>query len=335
MCLPGGRPVDPDQIEYLRHMQRAIATGRSNRHFRLQPRQGREIQKGNMGKVAAACAIWSRGEAHVSAEARQYLSMLDVGNGSGIVQGAEQVWPAYGEAVRDRKLCVGAMALRHLANSGIRQVVILGAGLDALSVEIAARTGNSVVSYEVDASTMPYKRRVLEASGSRAAQHVRCITANLVTAGPGRIASALAREGWDYDRPSLVVAEGISYYVPKQKLANLLGYFRTRDGSGRLVQEYVRDAGSIFYDRAPIPERILGMCGSLFGVDRLSRFSDAQALDFAAGGTGRGGRAGVKAALKAGLRTVGPVEMEKANTGSNALFPGDDSGWFAVCHGPI
>ena len=327
--------MDPDQIEYLRHMQRAIATGRSNRHFRLHPRQGREIQKGNMGKVAAACAIWSRGEAHGSAEARQYLSMLDVGNGAGIVRGAERVWPAYGEAVRDRKLCVGSIALQHLIKSGIRQVVILGAGLDALSVEIAAQTGNSVVSYEVDASTMPYKRRVLEAAGSRAAQHVRCITANLATAGPGRIASALAREGWDYDRPSLVVAEGISYFIPKQKLAKLLEYFRTRDGSGRIVFEYVRDAGSIFYDRAPIPEEILGMCGSLFGVDRLSRFSDSQALDFVAGGTGRGGKAGVNAALNTGLRTIGPGGMEKARTGSNALFPADDSGWFAVCHGPI
>ena len=327
--------MDPNIVEQLRHMQRAIATGSSNRHYRIHPRIGRAIQKSNMGNLAAACAIWSRGEAHTSAEARRYMSMLDVGGGARIVEAGEQVWPHYGEAVRDRKWCIARLALLHLQSTGIRQVVILGAGLDALSLEIAARTKCSVVSYEVDGSTMPYKRRVLEAMESPAAECVRCVTANLVTAGPGRICSALAREGWEYDRPSLVVAEGISYYVPKSNMAKLLAYLRTRDGSGRVIFEYARDAGSIFYDRAPIPEAVLGMCGTMIGANRLSRYSDAQALDFVAGGTGRGGKAGVEAAIRAGFETVDPVQMEKGRTGSNALFPGEDSGWFSVCHGPM
>ena len=108
----------------------------------------------------------------------------------------------------------------------------------------------------------------------------------MATVSPSRIDSALAREGWDYERPSLVVVEGVSYYVPKAKMASLLEYFCTRDGSGRLILEYARNARSISDDRAAIPEMALGMCGEMCGADRLSRHSDVQALDFAAGETG-------------------------------------------------
>ena len=330
-----GSGVDRQDVDGLRHMLSAIATGRSNRHFRIHPRQGKIIQKSNMSNVAAAEMAWSRGEAHTSAEAVQYMQMLDVRGGERAYALGHQAWPNYGEAIRDRKWCIARLAMMHLKAAGIRQAVILGAGLDALSLEIAARAGRPVVSYEVDASTMPYKRRVLEDVKGPAAGRVRCVTANMATTSPGRIASALAREGWDEYRPSLVVAEGISYYLPKSKLQSLLAYFRTRDGSGRIILEYLRNAASISPDRAPIPEAVLGWCGEMMGATRLSRYSDAQALDFAAGGTGRGGRAAAAAAAAAGMRTVGPTEMERGRTGGNALFPGEDSGWLAVCHGPI
>ena len=328
--------MDDDAVDYLRHMQMALATGRSNRHFRLNKTHGRAIRKSNMEDGAMADTVWSLGDIHTSAAAQAYFGMLDARRAGSIIDRFEDLWPDYGEAVRNRKRCILDLAMRHLGRGGIRQAVILGAGFDALSLEIAARSGGAVASYEVDAAAMPYKRQVLyKMEGVAEADAVRCITADLSTTTPRRLGTALAKEGWDYDRPSLVVAEGITQYLPKSKLAALLSSFRTEDGSSRIIMEYIRDEASIDPGRAGVPEQLLGWHGVMIGVDRLSRYSDAQALDFAAGGTGRGGRAGVDAAAAAGMRIAGPARMEKARTGDNAFFPNDRSGWFAVCHGPI
>ena len=323
-------------VESLLGLRRALATGRSNRHYRLNKSHGRMIRKSNMEDGAMADVLWSRGEAHASGAAREYMSMLDLERGGNVVGPFEQVCPWYGEVVRSRKRCIARLAMQCIADAGIRQAVILGAGLDALSLEIAAQTGNAVASYEVDAATMPYKRRVLyDMSDAAAAGCVRCITADLSALTPRRLYTALIKEGWDYDRPSLVVAEEITQYLTKSKLASLLSAFRTPDRSGQIIMEYIRDNASISPDRAGVPEALFGWHGEMIGVDRLSRYSDAQALDFAAGGTGRGGKAGVAAARAAGMKAVGPEQMEREWAGSNAAFPADDSGWFGVCHGPV
>lgn len=328
--------MDASDVNYFLHMKMALATGRSNRHFRLGKSHGRAIRKSNMGDGAMADTVWSLGEIHTGGAAQEYMGMLDVRGAANVIDPFEDAWPDYGEAVRNRKRCIVELAMHHIGRAGIGQAVMLGAGYDALSLEIASRSGRAFASYEVDAAAMPYKRDVLYKVGDRAAAgSVRCITADLAALTPRRLGTALAREGWDYDRPTLVVAEGITQYLPKSKLAALLSLFRTPDGSSRIIMEYIRDEASIDPGRAGIPERLLGWHGAMIGVDRLSRYSDAQALDFAAGGTGRGGKAGVEAARAAGMGIVGPARMEKARTRGNAYFPNDRSGWFAVCHGPV
>lgn len=328
--------MDADMVNHLLHMQAALATGRSNRHFRLNKRHGLAIRKSNMEDGAMADTVWSLGEIHTCGAAQEYFGMIDARRAGKVIDRFEGAWPDYGEAVRNRKRCILDLAMRHVGRAGIRQAVILGAGFDALSLEIAARSRRAVSSYEVDAAAMPYKRQVMyDVDGGAAPDYLRCITADLSAITPRRLGTALTKEGWDCDRPSLVVAEGITQYLPKSKLAALLSLFRTPNGSSRIIMEYIRDKASIDPGRAGVPEQLLGWHGVMIGVDRLSRYSDAQALDFAAGGTGRGGRAGVDAAAAAGMRIAGPAHMEKARTGDNAFFPDDRSGWFAVCHGPI
>ena len=213
--------------------------------------------------------------------------------------------------MRDRKWSIVGIAMRHLKETVIRQVVVLGAGFDSLSVEIAARTGNSVASYEVDASTMPYKRRVLESAGSQAAQTVRCVTANMATTSPGRIDSALAREGWDYERPSLVVGRGRVVLCPKVKAGKALGVLshprrlgedHTRIRARReidLLRQGAHTGDGPRHVRRDVRRRqavqVLGRPGAL-----LCRQGD---------GAGRQG--GRQAALKAGCRTADPRRWKR------------------------
>lgn len=238
----------------------------------------------------------------------------------------EQVWPHYGEVVRNRKACIKRLAMRRLRGGRTRQVVILGAGLDPLSVEIAALTGYSAVSYEVDATDARRKRRLIEEASAAAAGCVRHVTADLEAAGPSRIVSALERRGWREDMPTLVVAEGVSYYLRKPTLRGLLGPFRASGGGGHAILEYLRDSASIAPERARMASAVFGIFAEGTGVGRLSRYTDAEAAGLVAG---------TPAGRAAGIATVGPSEMERMRTRRSRLFPDDASGWIAVCHGRL
>ena len=259
------------------------------------------------------------------------------GRGGGrIAAMCERVWPHYGEVVRNRKACIKRLAMRRLRGGRTRQVVILGAGLDPLSVEIAALTGYSAVSYEVDATGARRKRRLIEEASAAAAGCVRHVTADLEAAGPRRIASALERRGWRGDMPTLVVAEGVSYYLRKPTLRGLFGPFRDSGGGGHAILEYLRDSDSIAPERARIASAVFGIFAEGTGAGRLSRYTDAEAAGLVAGApAGRSWRGAGGGARAAGIATVGPAEMERARTRRNWLFPDDASGWIAVCHGRL
>ena len=284
---------------------------------------------------------WSRGEALESGDAARYMDLLGAGlRGAGrrIAARCEQVWPHYGEVVRNRKACIRGLAMRCLRGGRTRQVAILGAGLDPLSVEIAALTGYSAVSYEIDAAGARRKRRLIEEASAAAAGCVRHVTADLEEAGPARIASALERRGWRPDMPTLVVAEGVSYYLRKSTLRGLFEPFRAGGGGAepsRAILEYLRDAASIAPEGARIADAVFGIFADGTGIGGLSRYSDAEAAELVAGmPAGRSG-AGAAARRAGGIATVGPAEMERARTRRNRLFPDDSAGWIAVCHGRL
>ncbi len=285
--------------------------------------------------------IWSRGEALESGDAARYMELLGAGlRGAGgrIADRCERVWPHYGEVVRNRKACIKRLAMRCLRGGRARQVVILGAGLDPLSVEIAALTGYSVASYEIDSAGARRKRRLMEEASAAAAGCVRHVTADLEEAGPRRIASALERRGWRADMPTLVVAEGVSYYLRKPTLRSLLAPFRAGGAGGepsRAILEYLRDAASIEPEENRIAGAVFGIFAEGAGIGGLSRYSDAEAAALVAGVPAR--RAGEEYSdLRAGgIATVGPAEMERMRTRRNRLFPSDSAGWIAVCHGRL
>jgi len=273
-----------------------------------------------------AVMIWARGGAIASDDAKRYVRMIDTSGGRDIVEKCERVWPHYGEVIRNRKQYVAKLAMRYMSGDWRKQAVILGAGLDPLSVEIAARTCSSVAVYEIDLNGTGLKRRTIAKASPRTAGRIRQVKADLA-GSPGQVARAMAKKGWRADRPSLVVAEGISYYLPERSLRGLLDMFRTECGTGRIILEYLRNAGSISADRAHIPDAVFAEFVRGTGIGGLARYSDAQAVDLVAGGN-----AGIP---RSAIRTVGPEIMERYRTTGNRLFARDKSGWIAMCHGPI
>lgn len=85
-----------------------------------------------------------------------------------------------------------------------RQVLVGAAGLDAMGLEIATRYPACTV-FEIDRDQMQLKRRMIDR------KNIFFITADL--ADPHRLRDRLARTGWQAEQPSLLLLEGISYYI--------------------------------------------------------------------------------------------------------------------------
>jgi len=103
-------------------------------------------------------------------------------------------------------------------DAGIRQVVILAAGLDTRAFRLEWPDGVTV--YEVDAPlVLSFKEKVLGETGARARSVRNVVSTDLREDW----SAALRGAGFDPSRPTAWLAEGLLIYLPDQAKASLVG----------------------------------------------------------------------------------------------------------------
>jgi len=119
--------------------------------------------------------------------------------------------------------------------SDVRQVVILGAGLDTRAV----RKHSPVVTYfEIDdAATLSIKETCYDAQGFDV--NVRFIPGNYVTDG---LIDLLARNSFDFDLPTYFIWEGNTMYLPLESNKRILTDIRNHVKRFRLSCDYMSES---------------------------------------------------------------------------------------------
>jgi methyltransferase (TIGR00027 family) len=113
---------------------------------------------------------------------------------------------------------------------GIRQVVILAAGLDSRAYRLQWAAGTTV--YEIDQpKVLEYKTGVLEAHGAVPASQRRPVPVDLRDDWPG----ALAAAGFDRTQPTAWLAEGLLPYLPSDAQDRLFEQFTALSAPGSCV----------------------------------------------------------------------------------------------------
>jgi methyltransferase (TIGR00027 family) len=98
---------------------------------------------------------------------------------------------------------------RQALGAGIRQVVILAAGLDSRAYRLDWPSGTTV--YEIDQpKVLEYKTEILDAHGARPSAERRPVPVDLRDDWP----AALAAAGFDRAQPTAWLAEGLLPYLP-------------------------------------------------------------------------------------------------------------------------
>lgn len=128
-------------------------------------------------------------------------------------------------------------ALHEALGLNIRQIVILGAGLDSRGYRFADRHGNARF-FEVDQpSTQEYKKmRVKEIFGALPPQ-VRYVPVDFTK---DDLLTQLTKAGYAPQDPTLFIWEGVSYYLPEQAVRATLQFVRNHSAPrSRIAFDYV------------------------------------------------------------------------------------------------
>jgi len=143
-------------------------------------------------------------------------------------------FPQVRDLVRLRTKYLDDMLEKHLASS-VRQVVILGAGLDTRAVR---KRAPGVTYFEIDdASTLEVKRACYEREGIEA--DLKLIPGNYVTDG---MFGLLGHHGFDPGLPTYFIWEGNTMYLPIDGVKQILTELRTCMRWFRLSFDYMAEA---------------------------------------------------------------------------------------------
>ncbi|OBF11951.1 SAM-dependent methyltransferase [Mycobacterium sp. ACS4054] len=116
------------------------------------------------------------------------------------------------------------------ARAGIRQVVILAAGLDSRAYRLDWPAGTAV--YEIDQpKVLEYKAGVLQQHGAAPSAHRRPVPVDLREDWP----AALAAAGFDRAQPTAWLAEGLLPYLPSDAQDRLFEMFTALSAPGSQV----------------------------------------------------------------------------------------------------
>jgi methyltransferase (TIGR00027 family) len=121
------------------------------------------------------------------------------------------------------------------AEAGLRQTVILAAGLDTRAFRLDWMPGTTV--YEIDAPmVLAFKDSVLAAQGAATRCDRRTVTADLRADWP----TALKEAGFDPEAPAAWLAEGLFPYLPDEAMDFLLGHMHKLSAPGsRFAADHV------------------------------------------------------------------------------------------------
>lgn len=259
-----------------------------------------------LGSTSALVLLWTDPRIYVTNHAQEYWNKLDLSEGDEIYEICHSVWDGYGEVIKNRKWRILSWSKEILASKDITQVVIIAAGFSPMGVELASLFPQSSV-FELDKFNMDAKSNLCSSI-----ENLHCITADVTD--QAQCKNALIAHGWNPAKPTLVVSEGISYYIDHSDSRNIWKLFAQPDS--RCIFEYLVPQENIAENRRYIPEgvfnAILDYCGVKTPIARWTKGSLEK-----------------ECAIRI-LKHNFLSDMELERTGKSDYFPKTDDGWIEI-----
>jgi len=175
--------------------------------------------------------------------------------------------------------------------------------------------------FEIDLSGMEEKKKLCLELFSESLEKLKCVSADIASSDILDILDR-AETGYRPDLPAIVIMEGISYYLRKQELKNIIASFQ-RQKEGIFIIEYLVPYQLVGQARRFIPEEIFRIMQEDCGLDEIVSYTkeELRSLFREKGGD-----------LVANYTMV---DMELARTGVNTYFAKPSDGWIECAVGRV
>ena len=202
-----------------------------------------------LSSTSAMVLLWAEPELYTSPFAQRYWNMLDLSAGLELDSRIRKICSFNDHVIKNRKWIIRRWSNQILDQGDIKQVVIIAAGLSPQGLEIAENY-DDVTVYELDLSNMTQKADLVSVM-SVAPKNIRFITADLTDINACR--KSLMHQGWNPDAPTLLLAEGISYYLSRQDFVQC---FKLIQEGSRAIVDYLVPCDQLTPERRELPGRI-------------------------------------------------------------------------------
>ncbi len=256
------------------------------------------------------------GEIHTSPIAKKFLKKLNLDSGRALFEKCNQFWSHYSEVIKNRKSTICSVINAAITQNEATQVIIFGAGFDALSLEISSWSKNCKV-FEIDVANMNLKKNLINNVDSSLADSIKCITMDI--SNPCDVQSNLTRHGWRKDLPSLILFEGISYYLKSSVLWKIIAGFTASTHSNRVIMEYFLPAEKISKQYTTIAEYPFSLIASESDLASITRYELKEI------------KTQIKKLDGVLLQHFTMQKMEKNRTLQNTIFQANQNGWIEIC----
>lgn len=223
---------------------------------------------------------WDRGPA------QRFVERLDLSAGEDLLRRCDAICPWYGEVILNRKHFVKHLIESLLAEpAGSSQLVILAAGKSPLALELLLEDTSRISRiFEVDLAGLEEKE-ILYSSLAQTPElkgKLTCSTADITSED---LLDRLVERGFDPDVPTIVLMEGISYYISKDDLERIFTRFRS-GGKNAFIVEYLVPCSEVNVARRGIPKGVFSLIRDEAGTDEIRCYSkeELSSLFWRAGG---------------------------------------------------
>lgn len=252
-------------------------------------------------------------ESYPSRKAQKYLNFIDVSEVPLKIKKYIKICSFYDQIIKNRKHCIKKMCFDFLSKNKTAQVVILAAGLDPLSLEITSRFPKAKV-FEIDTENMNIKTQLL--NDLKNFGFINCISANLTN--PLSFKKKLIKAHWDNTKTTLVIAEGISYYLSYKHFWNIIKLFSSAKKNNCLIMEYLTPLKEVSLKYRKIPTKTFKQLSKDYNLSKIFDYTQDLLNKYVQN-------------LKGEIKTSFTLQtMEKQRCKKNTVFKTTQDSWINV-----
>lgn len=268
--------------------------------------------------TAALVMEWAK-DLYRTGNASLFCSRLDLSASHRMKQECDSICPWYPEVMMNRKWFIRFLAASMVSGAeGQCQVVLLAAGKSPLALELLEMHSDRIVSViETDIAGMEEKQEIYRAVAPEFADRIRCVHADICQ--KKETENAIFTTGmYDPERPSVVVFEGISYYLPPGVSARVLSIFSSGSLKNAVILDSLLPCHLVREDRRYISRGIWGVIHRDCNFGHTITYSPEE-MD------GMLSSSGCEQIAHHSMD-----EMERLRTGENRFFPTCHDGWIRI-----